>query len=178
MHVSSIRRPRHLSRPPADVSDHAPGLTVTISSHLWIYFPTEPETGRLRTLGEDFKDSFWYEISWFAYRNFSDSTLGFRAEINQADDGLRITFSERSKRNSGIHAGPRLIEEYLYEFFEIVRRDIDPSVFRRMYGRKLKIQMFLLCAADRGILRNPRTRSTDAESNQSGNTLRRASGIA
>ncbi len=98
----------------------------------------EPETGRLRTLGEDFKDSFWYEISWFAYRNFSDSTLGFRAEINHADDGLRITFSERGNVILAFMPGPRLIEEFLYEFFEIVRRDIDPSVFRRMYGRKLK----------------------------------------
>ena len=34
--------------------------------------------------------------------------------------------------------GDRLVEEFLHEFFDIIRRDIDPVLFKRMYGRKLK----------------------------------------
>ncbi len=98
----------------------------------------DPETARLRTLGEDFNDSFWYDFSWYAYRNFSDSILGFRAEVNPADDIIRINFSDRGAPILSFMPGIRLIGEFLHEFFEIIRRDIDPGVFRRIYGKKLK----------------------------------------
>ena len=34
--------------------------------------------------------------------------------------------------------GERLVEEFLHEFYDIIRRDIDGAVFRQMSGRKLK----------------------------------------
>jgi superfamily II DNA or RNA helicase len=100
---------------------------------------SDPVTGRLRTLGEDFQDSFWYEISWFGYRNFGDSILGFKAEANHGGEGLRISFSDRNQNEIlAFMPGERLVDEFLHEFFDIIRRDIDSTLFRRMYGRKLK----------------------------------------
>jgi hypothetical protein len=40
----------------------------------------DPETGRLRTLDEDFQDSFWQDISSFGFKNFGDSLLGFKVQ--------------------------------------------------------------------------------------------------
>ncbi len=100
---------------------------------------TDEETGNLRSLCEDFQDSFWNEISWFGFKNFGDSSLGFRAHVNHGGEGLRITFSDRGPAEIlSFVPGERLIEEFLFEFFEIIRRDIDPAVFKRMYGKKLK----------------------------------------
>ncbi|MEJ2716560.1 MAG: hypothetical protein P8182_05400 [Deltaproteobacteria bacterium] len=99
----------------------------------------DPETGRLRTLGEDFQDSFWHDIGWFGYKHFGDSILGFKAEVNHGGEGLRISFSSRD--NGEVLAfmpGERLVEEFLHDFFDIVRRDIDSTLFKRMYNRKLK----------------------------------------
>lgn len=99
----------------------------------------DPETGRLRTLGEDFQDSFWYDISWFGFRNFGDSILGFRSEVNHGGEGLRITFSDRNGNEIlALMPGECLVEEFLHEFFEIICRDIDSTVFRSIYGRKLR----------------------------------------
>jgi len=99
----------------------------------------DPHTGGLRTLGEDFHDSFWNEIGWFGYKHFGDSLLGFKSQANHGGEGLRISFSDRSKEEIiAFMPGERLVEEYLSEFFEIIRRDIDPTLFKRMYGRKLK----------------------------------------
>ncbi|HTY22702.1 MAG TPA: DEAD/DEAH box helicase [Desulfomonilaceae bacterium] len=99
----------------------------------------DSETGRLRSLGEDFEDSFWHEISWYGFKNFGDSALGFRCQANHGGEGLRIIFSDRNQSEIlSLVPGERLVEEYLHEFFDIVRRDIDPILFRRMYGRKLK----------------------------------------
>ncbi len=99
----------------------------------------DPETGGLRTLGEDFRDSFWHEIGWFGYRNFGDSTLGFRTQVNHGGEGLRVSFLDRNQHEIlAFMPGERLVEEFLHEFFDIIRRDIDASLFRRMYGRKLK----------------------------------------
>jgi superfamily II DNA or RNA helicase len=99
----------------------------------------DPETGRLRTLGEDFQDSFWYEISWYGYKNFGDSTLGFRCQVNHGGEGLRIVFSDRTHPEIlAFMPGERLVDEFLHEFFDIIRRDIDGTLFRSMYGRKLK----------------------------------------
>ncbi|MFC1835032.1 DEAD/DEAH box helicase [Thermodesulfobacteriota bacterium] len=99
----------------------------------------DPETGRLRTLEQDFKDSFWHEISWYGFRHFGDSTLGFKARVDHGADGLRLGFSERNEQDIlAFMPGHRLVEEFLHEFFDIVRRDIDPVLFKRMYGRKLK----------------------------------------
>ncbi len=98
-----------------------------------------PETGRLRTLGEDFQDSFWYELCWYGFRNFGDSALGFRAQVNHGGEGIRITFSDRGGHEIlAFMPGERLVEEFLHEFFDIIRRDIDPTAFRRMYGHKLR----------------------------------------
>jgi len=99
----------------------------------------DPETGKLRSLCDDFQDSFWYEIGWFGYKNFGDSILGFRAQVNHSDEGLRIVFNDRSGREVlAFMPGACLVDEYLYDFFEIINRDIDPAVFKAMYGRKLK----------------------------------------
>ncbi len=99
----------------------------------------DPETGNLRSLGDDFQDSFWNEISWFGFKNFGDSTLGFNAQVNHGGEGIRITFCDRNKREIlAFMPGERLVEEFLHEFYDIIRRDIDGAVFRRMYGRKLK----------------------------------------
>lgn len=99
----------------------------------------DPQTGRLRTLGEDFQDSFWYEISWFGFKNFGDSVLGFRTHVNHGGEGLRIVFADRNQNEIlAFMPGERLVEEFLHEFFDIIRRDIDSTLFRRMYGRKLK----------------------------------------
>ncbi|MDQ7784119.1 MAG: DEAD/DEAH box helicase [Desulfomonilaceae bacterium] len=99
----------------------------------------DPDTGKLRTLDEDFQESLWHEISWYGYRNFGDSILGFRCRINHGGEGLRISFSDRSKEEIlAFMPGERLVEEYLHEFFEIVRRDLDSTLFKRMYGRKLR----------------------------------------
>jgi SNF2 family DNA or RNA helicase len=99
----------------------------------------DPETGKLRTLCDDFRDSFWHEISRYGYKNFGDSVLGFRCLINHGGEGLRITFSDRNKHEIlAFMPGERLVNEYLHEFFDIIRRDIDSTLFKRMYGRKLK----------------------------------------
>jgi superfamily II DNA or RNA helicase len=100
---------------------------------------SDPETGRLRSLGEEFQRSFWHEIGWFGYKHFGDSILGFRVQVNHGGEGLRIVFSDRSaKEILAFMPGERLVDEFLYEFFEIIRRDIDSTLFKRMYGRKLK----------------------------------------
>jgi hypothetical protein len=99
----------------------------------------DPETGKLRSLGDDFQDSFWNEISWFGFKNFGDSTLGFRAGVNHGGEGIRISFCDRNQREiMAFMPGERLVEEFLHEFYDIIKRDIDNSVFRRMYGWKLK----------------------------------------
>lgn len=99
----------------------------------------DPETGKLRSLGDDFQDSFWNEISWFGFKNFGDSTLGFRAGVNHGGEGIRISFCDRNQREIiAFMPGERLVEEFLHEFYDIIKRDIDNSVFRRMYGWKLK----------------------------------------
>lgn len=99
----------------------------------------DPETGRLRTLGEDFKDSFWHDISWYGYRHFGDSVLGFKAEVNHGGEGLRISFAGRNREDIlAFMPGERLVEEFLHDFFDIIRRDIDATLFKRLYGRKLK----------------------------------------
>ena len=100
---------------------------------------TDEETGKLKSLCEDFQESFWHEISWFGFKNFGDSSLGFRAHVNHGGEGLRLTFSDRGPEEIlAFMPGERLVEEFLHEFFEIIRRDIDATVFKRMYGRKLK----------------------------------------
>lgn len=99
----------------------------------------DPETGRLKTLGEDFQDSFWHEISSFGFKNFGDSVMGFRTQVNHGGEGLRIGFFDRNQNEIlAFVPGERMVEEYLHEFFDIIRRDIDSTLFRRMYGRKLK----------------------------------------
>lgn len=99
----------------------------------------DPDTGRLRTLDEDFQESLWNDISWYGYRNFGDSVLGFGCRINHGGEGLRISFSDRSKAEIlAFMPGERLVDEYLHEFFDIIRRDLDSTLFKRMYGRKLK----------------------------------------
>jgi len=99
----------------------------------------DPESGRLRSLGEDFEDSFWNEISWYGFRNFGDSLMGFKCEVNHTGGGLRIVFSDRNGTEIlALMPGERLVDEFMHEFFDIVRRDIDPALYRRMYGRKLK----------------------------------------
>ena len=99
----------------------------------------DPDTAALRTLEEDFKNSFWNEIGWFGYKHFGDSVLGFRAQINHGGEGIRIGFSTRNTEEIlSFMPGERLVEEFLLEFFDIIRRDIDGIMFKRMYGRKLK----------------------------------------
>ncbi len=99
----------------------------------------DPETGRLRTLDEDFQESFWHEICSFGFRNFGDSLLGFKVQVNHGGEGLRISFSDRNQNEiMAFMPGERLVEEFLHEFFDLIRRDIDSTLFRRMYGRKLK----------------------------------------
>ncbi len=99
----------------------------------------DPETGGLRSLNEDFQDSFWHEIGWHGYKNFGDSVLGFRCQVNHGGEGLRIAFRDRGQQEIlAFMPGERLVEEFLHEFFDIIRRDIDPAQFKRMYGRKLK----------------------------------------
>ncbi len=99
----------------------------------------DQQTGKLRSLGDDFQDSFWNEISWLGFKNFGDSTLGFKAQVNHGGEGLRINFCDRNQREIlSFMPGERLVEEFLHEFYDIIRRDIDGAVFRRMYGRKLK----------------------------------------
>ncbi|MEW6112320.1 MAG: DEAD/DEAH box helicase [Thermodesulfobacteriota bacterium] len=99
----------------------------------------DPETGKLRTLSDDFHDSFWNEISWYGYKHFGDSLLGFKAHADHGGGGIRIGFADRgNKEILVLMPGPRLVEEFLYEFFEIIRRDIDPVLFKSMFGRKLK----------------------------------------
>ncbi len=100
---------------------------------------TDEETGKLKSLCEDFQESFWNEISWFGFKNFGDSSLGFRAHVNHGGEGLRMTYSDRgSDEILSFMPGERLVDEFLHEFFEIIRRDIDPTVYKRMYGKKLK----------------------------------------
>lgn len=104
----------------------------------YILRPDE-ETGGLRSLGEDFQESFWNDIGWFGYKHFGDSTLGFHAQVNHGGEGLRISFSDRSAGEVlAFMPGERLVDEYLFEFFDLIRRDIDSTMFKRMYGRKLK----------------------------------------
>ena len=100
---------------------------------------TDEQTGKLKSLCEDFQESFWNEISWFGFKNFGDSSLGFKAHVNHGGEGLRLTFSDRGPDEIlAFVPGERLVEEFLHEFFEIIRRDIDPAVFKRMYGKKMK----------------------------------------
>jgi superfamily II DNA or RNA helicase len=99
----------------------------------------DSENGTLRTLGEDFQDSFWNELSWYGFKNFGDSIMGFKAQVNHGGEGLRISFMDRKEEEIlAFMPGERLVEEFLHEFFDIIRRDIDATLFRRMYGRKLK----------------------------------------
>lgn len=99
----------------------------------------DSETGTLRTLGEDFDRSFWNTIGWFGYRHFGDSALGFKAQIDHGGVGIRLNFSHRFQPEMlAFMPGERLVDEFLYEFFDIIKRDIDPTHFKRMYGRKLK----------------------------------------
>ncbi|MBI5570053.1 MAG: DEAD/DEAH box helicase [Desulfomonile tiedjei] len=99
----------------------------------------DPETGGLRTLGQDFQDSFWRELSSYGFKNFGDSLLGFKCQVDHGGEGFRITFFDRDRKEVlAFMPGERLVDEFLHEFFDIVRRDIDPVLFRRMYGRKLK----------------------------------------
>lgn len=96
-------------------------------------------TGALRSLEEDFKSSFWYEISLYGYRNFGDSTLGFKAGANHGGEGLRVSFMDKSdKEMLAFMPGERLVEEFLFEFFDLIRRDVDSTIFKKLYGRKLK----------------------------------------
>lgn len=96
-------------------------------------------TGKLCSLGDDFQNSFWNEISWFGFKNFGDSTLGFKAVVNHGGEGIRITFCDRNQQEIlAFMPGERLVEEFLHEFYDIIRRDIDGAAFRRMYGAKLK----------------------------------------
>jgi SNF2 family DNA or RNA helicase len=99
----------------------------------------DPDTGKLTTLGEDFQDSFWYEIGRFGYRNFGDSIFGFHSQVNHGGEGLRITFSDRNQNEIlAFMPGECLVEEFLHEFFEIICHDIDATLFRSIYGRKLR----------------------------------------
>jgi superfamily II DNA or RNA helicase len=99
----------------------------------------DSESGGLRSLEEDFQRSFWYEISLYGYRHFGDSMLGFRAGANHGGEGLRVSFLDRSgKELLAFMPGERLVEEFLYEFYDLIRRDVDSAMFKRMYGRKLK----------------------------------------
>ncbi|MEW6352375.1 MAG: DEAD/DEAH box helicase [Thermodesulfobacteriota bacterium] len=99
----------------------------------------DEETGRLHTLGDDFHGSFWYRMALLGYKIFGDSRLDFRAQVNHAGEGIRISFSDRAHQEIlSFMPGPRLVEEFLFEFFDLIRRDMDPVLYRRMYGRKLK----------------------------------------
>jgi SNF2 family DNA or RNA helicase len=96
-------------------------------------------TGGLRSLNDDFENSVWHDISWFGFKIYGDSPLGFKAEQNHGGEGLKISFHDRINGEIlSFTPGERLVEEYLYEFFDIIRRDIDPVQFKRMYGWKLK----------------------------------------
>lgn len=100
---------------------------------------SDTDSGRLRSLEEDFLDSFWHGIGWYGYRNFGDSLLGFKASIDHGTDGIRISFSDRDGPEIlSFMPGPRLVEEFLHEFFDLVKRDIDAVLFKRMFGRKMK----------------------------------------
>ncbi len=99
----------------------------------------DPETGRLRTLSEDFRDSFWNEISSYGTGNFGDSVLGFKARPNHGGEGLRISFLDRNdKEILAFMPGERLVDEFLHEFYDIIRRDISATLFKSTYARKLK----------------------------------------
>ena len=99
----------------------------------------DDDSARLRSLEEDYQDSFWREISLYGYKNFGDPVLGFRCQANHGGEGLRIAYADRDGHEVlAFMPGERLVEEFLYEFFDIVRRDIDPTLFKRMYGRKLR----------------------------------------
>ena len=39
-----------------------------------------------------FQDSFWNEISWFGFKNFGDSTLGFNAQVNHGGEEIMNNF--------------------------------------------------------------------------------------
>ncbi len=95
--------------------------------------------GRLHTLGEDFQASFWYRMALLGYKIFGDSRLDFKAQVNHAGEGIRVSFSDRNEQEIlSFMPGTRLVEEFLFEFFDLIRRDMDPFLYRRMYGRKLK----------------------------------------
>lgn len=99
----------------------------------------DPKTGRLRSLDEDFQESFWHDIGWFGYKNFGNSILGFHSQVNHGGEGLRISFTDRSNSEILVFMpGERLVDEFLHEFFDIIRRDIDATLFKRIYGRKLR----------------------------------------
>ncbi len=99
----------------------------------------DAESARLRTLGEDFEESFWHDLAWYGYKHFGDSILGFKADVDHGAGGLRISFFDRTEHEVLAFApGQRLVEEFLHEFFDIIRRDIDPVLFKRMFGKKLK----------------------------------------
>lgn len=100
---------------------------------------SDPDTGGLRSLNEDYEASFWHEISWFGHKRFGDSIMGFKAQANHGGEGIRISFLDRSGREIlAFMPGERLVEEFLHEFFDLIRRDIAATLFKRMYGRKLK----------------------------------------
>lgn len=110
-----------------------------IASFIRYILRPNQDTGGLISLNEDFENSLWHDISWFGFRIYGDSMLGFKAEQNHGGEGLRISFKDRSNRDIlSFTPGERLVEEYLHEFFDLIRRDIDPLQFKRMYGRKLK----------------------------------------
>lgn len=110
-----------------------------IASFVRYILRPDPDTGRLRSLEEDYQDSFWRELSWYGYRSFGDSVLGFRCQADHGGEGIRIAYYDRDQREILVFMpGARLAEEFLYEFFDLIRRDIDSALFRRMFGRKLK----------------------------------------
>lgn len=99
----------------------------------------DEESGGLRSLEDDYRSSLWHEFSWYGFQHFGDSTLGFKAQFDHGGEGIRIGYFGRDGDEILVLIpGVRLVEEFLHEFFDIIRRDIDPVIFKRMYGRKLK----------------------------------------
>lgn len=100
---------------------------------------TDEETGELVSMEEDFTRSFWSSLSQFGYKHLGDAGGKFKAELDHAVGGIRISLRLDDKREAlSFVPGPRLIEEHLHEFFDIISRDIDPLLFRRVFGKKLK----------------------------------------
>ncbi len=99
----------------------------------------DPGNSRLHTLGEDFLNSFWYQLALFGHKTFGDSLLGFSAQVNHDGEGLRLCYSDRNRQEVlSFVPGTRLVDEFLFEFFDLIRRDIDPVQYRSIYGQKLK----------------------------------------